>query len=82
MGDVWRCRRLANLADLWAAGGASNEAEEIMTKAEKFMTEERSKNSDYLARRAALEKTMQQLLPGDDPIWARWFLKTHGGLPK
>jgi hypothetical protein len=60
----------------------SNEAEDVMTKAEEFMAEERSKNSDYLARRAAIEKAMRQALPGDDPIWARWFLKTHGGLPQ
>ena len=30
----------------------------------------------------AIQKEMSRVLPGDDPIWSRWFLKTQGGLPK
>jgi hypothetical protein len=58
----------------------SREAEDVMTKAEEFMAKERSEGREYLNVRASIEQQMRRTLPGDDPIWSRWLLKTHGGL--
>jgi hypothetical protein len=59
----------------------STEAEDAIAKAEVFMSEDRSELPEYRSRRDAIERRMKYSLPGDDPIWARWFWKTHGGLP-
>jgi len=60
----------------------SREAEEVMGKAEEFMAKECSKHRDYVTLRDSIEELMRQTLPGDDPIWSRWLLKTRGGVPQ
>jgi hypothetical protein len=30
----------------------------------------------------AIQNEMHRVLPGDDPIWSRWLLKTQGGVPR
>jgi AAA domain, putative AbiEii toxin, Type IV TA system len=60
----------------------SREAEQVMSEAEGFMAKERSGHKSYVTARETIEKRMRKTLPGDDPIWSRWLLKTHGGLPQ
>jgi len=60
----------------------SREAEEVMSEAEGFMAKERSGHKVYVTLRDSIEERMRQTLPGDDPIWSRWLLKTRGGVPQ
>jgi AAA domain, putative AbiEii toxin, Type IV TA system len=60
----------------------SPEAETVISAAEAFMAGQNGDQPLGLRTLEAIQKEMSRVLPGDDPIWSRWLLKTQGGLPK
>jgi hypothetical protein len=56
----------------------SREAETAMDAAEAFMAGEVNRLPPALRTREAIQKEMHRVLPGDDPLWSRWLLKTGG----
>lgn len=77
-GDVsnWLTSPIFGLGD-----ARSREAEEVIERAEKFMEQDSSIGQRYKDQRTSIEHEMRRVLPGDDPIWSRWLLKTKGKLP-
>jgi len=78
-GDVvaWLTSPLFGLTE-----GRSPEAEIVIGAAEAFMAGQNGDQPLGLRTLEAIQREMFRVLPGDDPIWSRWFLKTQGGLPK
>ncbi len=60
----------------------SREAEVVLGAAEAYMAGNTEEQPEGLRTRQAIQKEMQRVLPGDDPIWSRWYLKTQGGVPR
>jgi hypothetical protein len=60
----------------------SKEAEQVIAAAEVFMANTTDTLPNTLDSAKEIESEMRRVLPGDDPIWSRWFLKVHGGLPQ
>jgi len=60
----------------------SREAEDVLGAAESYMAGDISVQPEDLRTREAIQKEMRRVLPGDDPIWARWLIKTRGGVPQ
>jgi hypothetical protein len=60
----------------------SREAEVVLGAAEAYMGGDTEELPEDLRTREAIESAMRRVLPGDDPIWSRWLLKTRGGIPQ
>ncbi len=51
----------------------------MMGAAEAFMAGDTRGQPAGLRTRAAIQKEMRRVLPGDDEMWSRWLLKTREG---
>jgi hypothetical protein len=60
----------------------SLEAEVVLDAAEAFMAADAEAQPENLRTEENIQQEMRRVLPGDDPIWSRWLLKTQGGIPQ
>jgi hypothetical protein len=57
----------------------SKEAERAVEAAEAFMRGDSAALPDGLRSKEAINQELRRTLPGHDPFWARWVVKTEGG---
>ena len=60
----------------------SLEGETVMLAAEAYMAGDTANQPENMRTKNAIQQQMTRVLPGDDPIWSRWLLKTQGGVSR